>query len=45
VSIGGNAYTEAVQREFNLTFERAEATKRGMAGDERPTRWTPCCAR
>jgi type IV pilus assembly protein PilM len=35
VSIGGNAYTEAVQREFNLTFERAEATKRGMAGDER----------
>jgi len=35
VSIGGNAYTEAVQREFNLTFERAEATKRGLAGDER----------
>jgi type IV pilus assembly protein PilM len=35
VSIGGNAYTEAVQREFNLTFERAEAAKRGMAGDER----------
>ena len=27
VSIGGNAYTEAVQREFNLTFDRAEAAK------------------
>jgi len=34
VSIGGNAYTEAVQREFNLTFERAEQAKRGSsAGD------------
>jgi type IV pilus assembly protein PilM len=36
VSIGGNAYTEAVQREFNLTYERAEQAKRGApAGDER----------
>jgi type IV pilus assembly protein PilM len=35
VSIGGNAYTEAVQREFNLTFERAEQAKRGSsAGDD-----------
>jgi type IV pilus assembly protein PilM len=37
VSIGGNAYTEAVQREFNLTFERAEQAKRGApGGDEHP---------
>jgi type IV pilus assembly protein PilM len=35
VSIGGNAYTEAVQREFNLTFTRAEAAKHGTGGDER----------
>jgi len=35
VSIGGNAYTEAVQREFNLTFERAEQAKCGSSpGDE-----------
>lgn len=37
VSIGGNAYTEAIQREFNLTFERAEQVKCGArAADERP---------
>jgi len=37
VSIGGNAYTEAIQREFNLTFERAEQVKGGArAADERP---------
>lgn len=36
VPIGGNAYTEAIQREFNLTFDRAEQVKRGAgAGDER----------
>jgi type IV pilus assembly protein PilM len=36
VSIGGNAYTEAVQREFNLTFDRAEQAKHMVAaGDER----------
>jgi type IV pilus assembly protein PilM len=29
VSIGGNAYTEAVQRELNLPFDSAEALKRG----------------
>jgi type IV pilus assembly protein PilM len=35
VSIGGNAYTEAVQREFNLTFERAEQAKCATsAGDD-----------
>ncbi len=37
VSIGGNAYTEAIQREFNLTFERAEQVKCGArAAEERP---------
>ena len=29
VSIGGNAYTEAVQRELNLPFETAEMLKKG----------------
>jgi type IV pilus assembly protein PilM len=29
VSIGGNAYTEAVQRELNLPFESAEMLKKG----------------
>ena len=33
MSVGGNAYTEAVQREFNLTFERAEQIKQGMPID------------
>jgi type IV pilus assembly protein PilM len=33
MSVGGNAYTEAVQREFNLTFERAEQVKQGHATD------------
>jgi type IV pilus assembly protein PilM len=31
ISTGGNAYTEAVQREFNLSFEHAESVKRGRA--------------
>jgi type IV pilus assembly protein PilM len=30
ISTGGNAYTEAVQREFNLSFEHAEQAKRGQ---------------
>jgi type IV pilus assembly protein PilM len=30
VSIGGNAYTEAVQRELNLPFEKAEQLKKGQ---------------
>jgi type IV pilus assembly protein PilM len=30
VSLGGNAYTEAVQRELNLPFESAETAKKGM---------------
>ena len=29
ISIGGNAYTEAVQKELNLPFESAEELKRG----------------
>jgi type IV pilus assembly protein PilM len=30
ISVGGNAFTEAVQREFNLSFEAAEQAKRGQ---------------
>jgi type IV pilus assembly protein PilM len=30
VSIGGNAYTEAVQRELGLTFDAAELAKKGV---------------
>jgi len=30
LSLGGNSYTEAVQRELNLPFETAEAAKKGM---------------
>ena len=30
ISIGGNAYTEAVQKELNLPFESAEQIKRGQ---------------
>jgi type IV pilus assembly protein PilM len=33
VSIGGNAYTEAVQRELNLPFDAAERLKRGSPVD------------
>ena len=33
VSIGGNAYTEALQRELNLPYEQADHLKRGMAVD------------
>ena len=29
ISVGGNAYTEAVQKELNLPFEQAEQAKRG----------------
>jgi type IV pilus assembly protein PilM len=31
ISLGGNAYTEAVQKELNLPFEEAERLKRGDA--------------
>ena len=30
ISIGGNAYTEAVQKELNLPFESAEQVKKGL---------------
>jgi type IV pilus assembly protein PilM len=33
VSIGGNAYTEALQKELNLPFEQADHLKRGQAVD------------
>ena len=33
VSIGGNAYTEALQRELNLPYEAADQLKRGTAVD------------
>ena len=33
ISIGGNAYTEAVQKELNLPFESAEQAKRGQPVD------------
>jgi type IV pilus assembly protein PilM len=33
ISSGGNAYTEAVQKELNLPFDRAEALKKGESAD------------
>jgi len=33
VSIGGNAYTEALQRELNLPYDSADQLKRGLAVD------------
>ena len=36
ISLGGNAYTEAVQRELNLSFESAELAKKGQAVDGVP---------
>ena len=33
ISIGGNAYTEAVQKELGLPFERAEQAKKGQPVD------------
>jgi type IV pilus assembly protein PilM len=33
ISIGGNAYTEALQRELSLPFETADQLKRGQAVD------------
>jgi type IV pilus assembly protein PilM len=33
ISIGGNAYTEAVQKELNLPFESAEQVKKGIPVD------------
>jgi len=33
ISFGGNQFTEALQREFNLSFEQAESLKRGESTD------------
>jgi type IV pilus assembly protein PilM len=33
ISFGGNQFTEALQREFNLSFDQAEALKRGQPVD------------
>ncbi len=33
ISFGGNQFTEALQREFNLSFEQAESLKRGESVD------------
>jgi len=33
ISVGGNAYTEALQRELNLPFESADTLKRGVPAD------------
>ncbi len=33
ISFGGNQFTEALQREFNLSFDQAEALKRGNEVD------------
>jgi type IV pilus assembly protein PilM len=33
ISIGGNAYTEGLQRELNLPFDAADALKRGLPVD------------
>jgi type IV pilus assembly protein PilM len=34
ISMGGNAYTEALQKELNLPFESAEQVKKGMPVDD-----------
>jgi type IV pilus assembly protein PilM len=34
ISAGGNQYTDLLQKELNLTFEQAEALKRGIVPDE-----------
>ena len=36
ISAGGNQYTDLLQKELNLTFEQAEALKRGAAFDANP---------
>ena len=34
IAVGGNQYTDAIQKELNLSFEQAEALKRGEQVDE-----------
>ncbi len=47
ISIGGNAYTEAVQKELNLPFESAETAEERAAGRRRRPRGraSRCCTR
>ena len=44
ISIGGNAYTEALQKELNLPFESAEPLKKGMPVDGATLRGGPAGA-
>ena len=46
ISIGGNAYTEAVQKEFSLAFEARRACQAGHRPRRRrrSTRSARCCA-
>jgi type IV pilus assembly protein PilM len=41
ISFGGNQFTEALQREYNLSFDQAESLKRGQSVD----RYSPAEAR
>ena len=42
ISFGGNQYTDALQKEFNLSFDQAEALKRGeKVGDQSLTTALP----
>jgi type IV pilus assembly protein PilM len=41
ISFGGNQFTEALQREYNLSFDQAESLKRGQAVE----RYSPAEAR
>ena len=47
ISMGGNSYTEAVQKELNLPFESAEQIKTRAAGRRRrpSRRCSRCCTR
>ena len=47
ISIGGNAYTEAVQKELNLPFDSAEQLKKGQPVDgvDASKRSSRCCTR
>ena len=47
ISMGGNAYTEAVQKELNLPFESAEQLKKGepVDGVDVRGRRSRCCTR
>ncbi len=42
ISIGGNAYTEAVQKELNLPFEPCRAAEEGRSRSTAPPTKTPC---